>query len=150
MLWEGVDPVEKTGTLGLDLIQPVLAVEERVEVDGAGARDAGPDVSADGARRPAADLLSCPGRRVGLQGADEKAHGAVEPVDGVDRLLSRVADIRERLVLERGAGLGDVGQIPAAVAEGVEVVVEIIVSLGGCVDRAIAGRSAPPPLARSP
>ena len=47
---EDVDPVEKAGPLPLDLGQAVPAVEEGTEVDLAGARDAGPDVSVDVAR----------------------------------------------------------------------------------------------------
>ena len=55
MRLEGVDSVEKVGPLGLDLVEAVLAVEERVEVDLAGARDAGPDVAAE--RCPPASVL---------------------------------------------------------------------------------------------
>src|SRR5439155_17572635 len=93
-------------------------------------RDAGPDVPGQVARRVAADRLGGPGWRISRQAADEEADGAVEPVDAVDRLLGRVADIGERLVPERVADLGDAGQVPAAFADGVEVGVEVIVQLG--------------------
>src|SRR5262249_54319088 len=99
-------------------------------VDLAGARDAGPDVPVDVTFRVHADRLGCLGRGVGRQAADEKTDGSVEPVDLVDRLLGRVADIRERLVLERVASLGNAGEIPAAVADVLEVGVEVIVQVG--------------------
>ena len=60
---EGVDPVEKVSPLVLDLGQATAAVEERVEVDLAGARDAGPDVPVDVAVRVLADRLGGLGRR---------------------------------------------------------------------------------------
>src|SRR5258708_925791 len=106
------------------------AVDERVEVDLAGARDAGPDVPADVALCVFADRLGCLGRGLGRQAADEKADGAVEVVDGVDRLLGHVADIGERLVLKRVADLGNAGEIPAAVVDVLEVRVEIFVQVG--------------------
>jgi hypothetical protein len=103
----GVDPAEQAAPLGLDLGQPAAAVEERGEADGAGTRDAGPDVPADIARRVLPDRHGGLGWRVGRQAADEEADRAVELVNAVDRLLGRVADVGERLVLERVADLGD-------------------------------------------
>ena len=106
------------------------AVEERAEVDLAGARDAGSDVPVYVAVGVLADGLGGLGWGVGRQAADEKADGAVEVVDGVDRLLGRVADVGEGLPLERVGDLGNAGEIPAAVLDGLEVRVEVIVQVG--------------------
>src|SRR6266705_2995676 len=105
----------------------MFAVEERAQADLAGARDAGLDVSVILALRVLAKGLGGLELGLGGQAADQKTHSAVEVVNDVDYLLGGVADVRERLVLESVSDLGDAGEIPAAVVDDLEVLVEIIV-----------------------
>jgi|HubBroStandDraft_4_1064222.scaffolds.fasta_scaffold143476_1 hypothetical protein len=64
---ESLDPVEKALPLLLNFGQPMPPVEERLEVDLAGAQDAGPDVSVDPALRIIANRLDGLGRGIGRQ-----------------------------------------------------------------------------------
>lgn len=121
-----VDPGAEVGALTPELGQAARAVEERVQVDVAGAREAGADVAADAIGTTVADGLGGLGRRVGGEAADQDADRSVELVDLIDRLLGAVADVGEGLAVERVADGRNIREVAPAVADSREVAVEVM------------------------